>query len=259
MSHLKSTHRLITASAAVALGALVAAAPAAAHVRVDDGLAPPKGGYGVVRLIVPTESNDASTVALTVTLPQGVDLATARTLPIAGWTATVDTEAVGNSQRVTRISWRAVDKAGGVKPSEFGEFTFSAGPWPENSDTVALLSDQTYSDGSVVAWNEIAVDKDSEPEHPAPVVTLGAAEAGHSHGGEGHGTEETSTAPDPAPLSSEGDHHPVTAEVAQATADHSGGESWLWRTTSVVSLLIALGTAGLLALTLRRQRGTGSQ
>ncbi len=254
MSYLQRTRRLVALSAAITVGALIAAAPAAAHVRIDEGLAPPKGGYGIVRLIVPTESADTSTVGLTVTLPKAVDLATARTLPIAGWTATVQTEPAGNSQRVTTITWRAVDHANGIKPSEFGQFTFSAGPWPENVDTVALLTDQTYSDGEVVAWNEIAVDKDSEPEHPAPVVTLGAAEGGHNHGNDGH-----STAPDPAAaLSSEADRQPITADVAHASADHTGGESWFWRITSLASLVVALGTAGLLALSLRRQRGTGS-
>lgn len=240
--------RLLALSTAATIGALLSAAPAAAHVRVEDGQAPPKGGYGIVKLVVPTESDDASTVAVTVTIPQGIDLATARTLPVAGWTGTVETEAAGSAQRVTRITWRAADKVDGIKPTEFGEFTFSAGPWPESSDTVALLTDQTYSDGSVVSWNEIAVDKDSEPEHPAPVVTLAAAEEGHGH--DGHGT----AAADPAaPLST--DAHP---DVAHTAAESPAGESWFWRISSLVSLVVALGTAAALALVLRRTRGAGS-
>lgn len=232
MSYVQNIRRVIALTAALTLAALIAAGQATAHVRVDAGQAPPKGGYGIVRLVVPTESADASTVGLTVTLPEGVDLATARTLPIAGWTASVQTAPAGNSQRVTTISWRAVDDANGITPSEFGEFTFSAGPWPDDVDTVALLTDQTYSDDTVVSWNEIAVDKDTEPEHPAPVVTLGAAEAGHSHG--------------------------AVPDVAQASAAHPGDGSWLWRLTSLVGLVVALGTAGVLAVSSRRQRGTGS-
>lgn len=252
MTRFLKAPRLVAISAAMAIGGLIVAAPASAHVRVDGGQAPPKGGYGIVRLIVPTESDDESTVGLTVSLPQGVDIATARTLPIAGWTATVETEPAGSSQRVSKITWRATDEASGIKPSEFGEFTFSAGPWPESSDTVALLTDQTYSDGSAVSWNEIAVDENSEPEHPAPVVTLGAAEAGHGHG-DGHG-EETA---DPAtPLSNEAHDEHASADGAHTSAD--GGDTWLWRATSLVSLVIALGTAGLLVVALRRTRGAGS-
>ncbi|WP_241177880.1 YcnI family protein [Mycolicibacterium nivoides] len=206
---------------------IVTAAPAAAHVRVDEGQQPPRGGYGIVRLIVPTESEQASTIGVTVTVPDNIELTSARTLPIPGWTANVETEPTGDGQRVSRITWRAIDKAGGIKPTEYGEFAFSAGPWPENAETVPLLSDQSYSDGSVVSWNEIAVDKDSEPEHPAPVVTLGAAEAGHTH--DGHG------APTLVPAGS------------------PGGESWLWRATSVVALLLALGSSAALAVTLRRR------
>jgi uncharacterized protein YcnI len=233
--------QLFSLAASLGVGLLVTAGSASAHVEVDNGAQPPKGGYGVVRLIVPTESATASTTGVTITLPKGVDLSEARTLPLPGWAATVETEPAGNGQRVSRISWQAVDPANGVKPTEFGEFTFSAGPWPTDGESVALPSDQTYSDGSVVSWNEIAVDKDTEPEHPAPAVTLGAAEATHSHADGGD------------------DHAPAAAAVTtQAAAEVGSNDSWFWRITSVVSLVIALGTAAALAVALRRTRGTGS-
>lgn len=234
---------------AIGTGLLVFAGAAAAHVEVEDGPPPPKGGDGIVRLIVPTESDTASTVGVTITVPKGVDLSEARTLPIPGWTAVVETETTPNSQWVSRITWKADGAAGGIKPTEFGEFAFSAGPWPKNVDTVSLPADQTYSDGSVVVWNEIAVDKDSEPEHPAPTVTLGAAEEGHDH-----------TAADPATATAapESDHHSGTGDTTQAASTVSSGDSWFWRITSVVSLVIALGTAAALALVMRRTRGEGS-
>jgi uncharacterized protein YcnI len=226
--------RLLAVAAALSTGLLITAGPASAHVEVDNGSQPAKGGYGIVQLIVPTESDTASTVGVSLTLPKGVDLPEARTLPVPGWTATIETEAAGNGQRVSRITWKAADKAGGIKPGEFGEFAFSAGPWPENVDTVSLATEQTYSDGTVVAWKEIAVDKDSEPEHPAPTVTLAAAGAGHDHAG-------------------------AAAETSQAAAEVSrDGDSWFWRITTLVSLVVALGTAAALAVVLRRTRGTGS-
>jgi uncharacterized protein YcnI len=225
--------RLLAVAAALSAGLLVTAGPASAHVEVDDGSQPAKGGYGIVQLIVPTESDTASTVGVSLTLPKGVDLPEARTLSVPGWTATVETEAAGNGQRVSRIIWKAADKAGGIRPSEFGEFAFSAGPWPENVDTVSLPTDQTYSDGTVVAWNEIAVDKDSEPEHPAPTVTLSAEGTGHDHDG-------------------------AAAETSHAAVESIAGDSAFWRVATLVSLVVALGTAAALAVVLRRTRGTGS-
>lgn len=240
MSRTPKSIQVPALSSALAVGALLAATPAAAHVRVDDGQQPPRGGYGIVRLIVPTESEQASTVGLTVTLPDNVELTSARTLPIPGWTASVETETSGNGQRVSQITWRAIDKDRGLKPTEYGEFTFSAGPWPEDAETVSLQSDQSYSDGSVVSWNEVAVDSVSEPEHPAPVVTLGPAEAGHTH--DGHGAPQQS-GPESA-----------TAVPALVAAESADSESWLWRATSIVALVLALGTAAALAVVLRRNR-----
>jgi uncharacterized protein YcnI len=244
-----TTFRLLAVAAALSTGLLITAGPASAHVEVDDGSQPAKGGYGIVRLIVPTESDTASTLGVSLTLPKGVDLPEARTLPVPGWTATVETQ----NERVSRITWKAVDKAGGIKPSEFGEFAFSAGPWPENVDTVSLPTEQTYSDGTVVAWNEVAVDKDSEPEHPAPTVTLAAAGAGHDHA-DGDHSSATSVAASP-----ESHHEETGTETSQAAAEvSSDGNSWPWRIATLVSLVVALGTAAALAVVLRRTRGTGS-
>lgn len=230
------TWRVLAASATLGIVAVIGASPAGAHVHADDGQQPPQGGYGVVTLQVPTESDTASTTGLTVTLPEGVDLSSARTLPIAGWTATVETE----GERVSRIVWKA-DADAGIKPTEFGEFTFSAGPWPEDTGAVTLVSDQAYSDGSTVSWNEVALDSGSEPEHPAPVVTLAAAEE-HGHGTDEHGAAAESEA-----------HEHDSTQVASV-----GGGSLFWQATSVVSLLVALATAGALAVVLRRWRDAGS-
>ncbi|MEV8516015.1 YcnI family protein [Dactylosporangium sp. NPDC051484] len=163
------------AGAAAAAALVLIPAPADAHVRVDDSSAPKRGGYGAVRLSVPTESEKASTVGLIVTIPEDVTLTSAKVLPIAGWTAKVETV----QDRVTRIVWQAKD--GGLGPSEFGVFTFSAGPWPKDKSAVPLPTTQQYSDGSTVVWDQVALDA-SEPEHPAPIVVLGAASAEHHHG-----------------------------------------------------------------------------
>jgi uncharacterized protein YcnI len=206
--------RVVVAAFLGAFAALIAV-PAYAHVEVDTGSAPGKGGDGVVRLTVPTESDTASTVGLVVTIPVDVTLASARVLPVAGWSARVETA----GERVTRIVWRAQDaKRGGIGPSQFGIFTFSAGPWPADRDTVPLPTTQEYSDGSKVGWDEVAVDAVSEPEHPAPIVTLGAASGGHHNAAQPEG-------------------------VANVTAENGGTEVAQWVLIGLAILLAASAAA----------------
>ncbi|MFC6010186.1 DUF1775 domain-containing protein [Nocardia lasii] len=216
---------------ATVVAAIAFAAPAAAHVR-SDGAALPQGGYGIVRLIVPGESDTAATVGLTVTIPAGIDLKSARTQPVPGWRATIERERVGEVSRVSKIVWTAVDPTAGYSGAEYREFAFSAGPWPADRTTLALPSDQNYSDGTTVSWNEVAVDKASEPEHPAPVVALTAAGADHDSG-----------------------HDPATPDQHAAPAADSDG---LWRALSVVNLAVALAALAGLVVVVRRGRGVDS-
>ncbi|MGW4337056.1 YcnI family copper-binding membrane protein [Rhodococcus koreensis] len=225
--------RIVAVTALGGVALLGFAAPAAAHVHVDSAEQLSKGGYGLVRLIVPTESDDASTIGLTLTVPEGVDLTSARTLPIPGWTATVEREQSGGGERVSRVRWQATDPANGLKTAEFGVFTLSAGPWPEDVDSVPLPTEQFYSDGSVVSWNEVAVNAGIEPEHPAPVVTLAS---GGAHG-DGHGGTADSA-------SADGSSH-VAASDSDSTA-------WLWRTIAVVALVLSLGAAIAVITLVRR-------
>lgn len=233
MNHTMRRAGAVFTAAAVAV--LAFAAPASAHVRTD-GNPVPQGGYGIVRLIVPGEVETASTVGLTVTLPEGVDLTSARTLPVPGWTSTVEHETAGGEERVSKIVWTVTDPANGYGVSEFREFAFSAGPWPDDVESIALPSDQAYSDGSVVSWNEVAVDDSSEPEHPAPEVTLAATSEAH---GDGHGHDATTAS----------EHQEVTSE---------GSSNSVWQTISVVSLVLAVAALAGVGLVLRRGRGTGS-
>ncbi|WP_280510481.1 YcnI family protein [Nocardia farcinica] len=169
-----------TAVAAVGVVVLTGGT-AAAHVTADaPGAA--QGGYSVVTFRVPTESETAATTALTVTLP---NVRSARTEPLPGWTARVDRN---DKSEAVSVTWTADPGNPGVQPGQFQRFVVSIGPLP-SAETVSFPAEQTYSDGRVVAWNQPPAADGSEPEHPAPTLTLATAPGATAADGHHVGTE----------------------------------------------------------------------
>lgn len=166
---------LVTATAAT----LVGAAPAFAHVTAHPGTAE-QGSYAVIAMRVPTESDTAGTVSLQVTLPTDHPITSVRTTPRPGWTATVakapldpPVESHGRTitEAVRTVTWTA-DPGVRIGPGEFADFPLSLGPLPTGTDQLVLPAVQTYDDGEVVAWDQQPAADGSEPERPAPTVTL---------------------------------------------------------------------------------------
>ncbi len=153
-------HALRAAAVLVSAGAmvLVTATPALARVTAQPGTAE-QGGYSVVTLRVPTESDTAGTVALQVSLPTDHPITSVRTTPRAGWSATLTRVPLDPpvqphhggapiTEAVSRVTWTA-DPGVRVGPGEF------------------------------VAWDQPTRTEDgSEPERPAPTVTLVAPSDG---------------------------------------------------------------------------------
>ncbi|KXK62715.1 hypothetical protein AWW66_06605 [Micromonospora rosaria] len=181
-----------TATAVVlALGATAAlvlglAAPAAAHVTINPDEAT-QGGYGRFAFRVPNESDSANTVKVEVTLPEDAPVGSVSTMPVAGWTVAVERRAVDPpvevhgsqlTEVVSKLTWTAAE-GGGVKPGEFQEFPVSMGPLPQ-VDTMVFRTLQTYSDGNVQRWIEPPAPGGEEPQDPAPVLQLTAADAAPS-------------------------------------------------------------------------------
>jgi uncharacterized protein YcnI len=167
-------------AAATAVG-LVGAAPAFAHVTPQPGTAE-QGSYSVIALRVPTESDTAGTVSLQVTLPTDHPISSVRTTPRPGWTATVskaplDPPVEVNGRKITEavrtVTWTA-DPGVRIGPGEFADFPLSLGPLPTGVDRLVLPAVQTYDDGEVVTWDQQPAADGSEPERPAPTVTLTA-------------------------------------------------------------------------------------
>jgi uncharacterized protein len=170
----------------VLLAAFVAlAGPASAHVTVSAPDAT-RGGEAVLTFRVPTESDTASTTRLAVQLPADTPFASVSVLPQPGWTFTTRTVTLPKpitnddgdkiTEAISEIDWTASDASSAIKPGEFGEFTIEAGPLPDTPE-IAFGAVQTYSDGSVVRWNEQAAPgSKTEPDHPKPALTLAAAD-----------------------------------------------------------------------------------
>ena len=175
---------VLRAAAITAASALVfvgVANSASAHVTVSSPDAKP-GGYAKLVFRVPSESDTASTTKLVVSLPKDRPFASVGAQVKDGWKVVKTTEKlpapvkVGDvtlTEAITTVTWTAA--AGGVPPNDFDEFALSVGRIPEGVDTLNFPAVQTYSDGEVVKWEEIAKDGAEKPEHPAPSLKLTTA------------------------------------------------------------------------------------
>jgi uncharacterized protein YcnI len=158
-------------SVALCIGLASGAGPASAHVRAEaDDPAP--GSTAVVTFRVPGESeNNALTTKLSVELP---DVASARTEVMPGWTATLDRDAVAGTVR--SVTWTADPKVG-ISSDQFALFRVSV-KLPEG-DSVSFPTTQTYSDGTVVHWDQAPLPDGGEPDYPVPALSLTGAAAPH--------------------------------------------------------------------------------
>jgi uncharacterized protein YcnI len=212
--------------------ALTAPLAASAHVRVTPDQAT-AGGYSVLTFRVPTESATASTVKLEVDFPTATPFSSVSYQPVPGWSAEVTTAKLAKpvkmndatiTEAVTKVVWTA-DAQAAIAPGQFQQFSVSAGPIPDTGK-VELPTHQTYSDGSVVDWDQATPASGDEPEHPAPTLYINdAPPAAHGAGSSAAPTVKPTPAADP---------------VASATTD----------ATSAVGIGIGVGGLALGAIAL---------
>lgn len=166
--------RLCAAMFSLALIGVASAASAHVTVSSPDASA---GGFGKLVFRVPTESETASTTSITVSLPQKTPFAFVSTQAKPGWTVKlteVDHKTpvkVGDfnlSKTVSAVTWTSTGQ--GIAPGQFDEFSISVGPVPKVT-SLRFTAEQTYSDKTVVQWDQIQTGK-TEPEHPAPTLEL---------------------------------------------------------------------------------------
>jgi uncharacterized protein YcnI len=227
-----------------------------AHVTVNPDTTAAES-YASLTFRVPTESDTASTEKLVVDLPTDTPFlgVTPRSLP--GWDVEVEVETLDEPFEVegatvdeapARITWTA-EKGSEVPPHEYQEFAVRVGALPEDGTEIVLPAHQTYSDGTVVDWDDLVADDGKEPEAPAPVftTTAAAAEGGH-HGAAAAASEDGSDdasgdASDDASADASGE----TAATADAPAVDPVGR-WL----GVAGIVV--GAVGIGAAVFTRRR-----
>ncbi|WP_241255995.1 YcnI family copper-binding membrane protein, partial [Candidatus Protofrankia californiensis] len=164
-------------------GVIAFALPASAHVTVQPKSAT-AGSYTTVSFKVPTERDDASTTKLEVQFPADTPISSVSIEPHPGWSYEVAKTKLAQpiksddgsiSEVIAQITWIASSTDTAIKPGEFAVFNVSAGPLPDKAGTLAFKTLQTYSNGEVVRWIDVAQPGQNQPEHPAPVLTLTAA------------------------------------------------------------------------------------
>jgi periplasmic copper chaperone A len=184
-SRARSCSRAISRAAIVAgaatAGLLLFTVPALAHITITPGSAQP-GSTAVLTFHVPNEEAKADTTRVDVQIPTDHPIAQFLVKPVAGWTISVKTITLAKplvtddgsfSQAVSEVIW----SGGQIAPGQFQDFSVSADPLPQGVGQLTFKAIQTYSNGDVVRWIDVAQPGQPEPDHPAPVLTLTAGTA----------------------------------------------------------------------------------
>jgi uncharacterized protein YcnI len=209
-----SALKTVTVAAAAAGLMVLGVGSASAHVHVDPA-STSAGGFSQLTFRVPNESETARTTKVTVTLPTATPFTSVSVKPMDGWTAKITEAALPapvtvEGAKITKaaatVTWTA-DAAHQLGQHEYQTFSISVGRLPDAGTTVALPAAQTYSDGTVVNWNQPETAGQPEPEHPVPSFVTSAAVDEHSHAAPAADTAAADTADTSAASSTT----PVTA------------------------------------------------
>ncbi|MGP4043462.1 YcnI family copper-binding membrane protein [Streptomyces sp. 2A115] len=242
--------RIAATGVAAASAVLVLSAPAFAHVSVQPEGTAAKGGYATVNFKVPNERDNASTTKLEVNFPTDHPLASVMPEAVDGWTAKVTTSKLDKplelhgekiDEAVSKVTWTADGK--GIQPGYFQKFPLSIGALPEDADELVFKAIQTYDNKEVVRWIETPKEGEEEPEAPAPVLALSAAEADH------HGAAASDTSDD-------ADDAKAAANTSTTEASSSDSSDTTARVLGVVGIVV--GVAGVAFGVLAGRRRTSA-
>jgi uncharacterized protein YcnI len=157
MKRMRTGRRLGVLLAIGGVAALIVSGLAFAHARISPAVATPEGQ--VYTLVVPTESENASTTTVELTPPADFTLRSFR--PAPGWTRDVQATGEGEDAVIEKVTW----SGGDAGPGDAAYFDFFGSG--DSAKTYSFKVRQTYSDGEVVDW----AGPESSDE-PAPTVEL---------------------------------------------------------------------------------------
>jgi uncharacterized protein YcnI len=230
--HRRTLRRVVVTAGLGVFVAVLPLAAAQAHVTVHPDTTTAGAESAEITFRVPTESATAGTAVVQLSLPTAHPLAEVLARPIPGWSVTVHdgplpapvvVDGTTFTEAPLTVTWTAGSADAQVKPGQYQDFSISAGPLPQ-SGAVTFTARQTYSDGSVVNWNQPQAPGQDEPEHPAPSFLITPVAAHAAAGGTTTGSGGTNRA--------------RTASGSDTTARTLGG-------AAVVLSLVAVGLAWL--------------
>jgi uncharacterized protein YcnI len=170
--------RGVATLAAVAILTLGAPIMADAHVKISPNTAAP-GDDIQVTFRVPNELQDAGTVRVEIDLPTATPFADASYQPVPGWTASIvraklakpiKNDGVEVTEAPVKIVYTA-DRGVSIKAGQFQEFPVALDLTPDTG-SVEFPTFQTYSNGTVVKWNQATPKDGEEPDNPAPTLYI---------------------------------------------------------------------------------------
>lgn len=230
--------RLPLVLAATAALTTLVASPALAHTTANPTTTA-AGAYAVIDFRVPHGCDGEATMQLDVQVPAGVVSVKPEDVP--GWTATAEIGTYDEpvtlhgeeiTEGVVSVTWVA-DDGEELADAQYRDFGMSVKFPDAAGETLYFPAVQTCPGGAEAAWIEIPDEDGEELDHPAPAITLTAAEGVH-HGGDEADAEQAEEAVD-------------DAELAAATAPADDGtDPLVWIALLVGVLGLAAGGAGLI-------------
>jgi len=117
-----------------------------------------------------------TTNAVRIVIPDTAPVANARPLAAPGWTTVVATEPVSpplvvDGREVTEVMRSVTWSGGAIAIGGAETFRVELGPLP-GPGPIAFRAVQTYADGEIVRWNQPTEPGGTEPERPAPTLTV---------------------------------------------------------------------------------------
>lgn len=232
------------------LAALALAATASAHVTVSPTTLP-QGSTAELSFKVPNEETAADTVKLQLQIPTDHPIAQVLAKAVPGWTITEHTVKLAKplttddgtfTTAVDEIDWTG----GSIAPGQYQDFQISVDPLPDDTTQLVFKAVQTYSNGDVVRWIDLSTGG-TEPEHPAPVLTLTPAS-----GSDGASTAASSSASATADSGSGGSGGSSSSDASSSSSDALGIAGL------VLGLIGAACGAGALLFVRRTRRNEAS-